>query len=99
MYTQVWLLIFLASLFGPMLPILFMYCFSGLLINDIVSRLRIAYTVKSFPKYEGIGNSYNLLGIALCIFVYACSAAVVYSDKQIFWNEVIPNESASVFFA
>ena len=52
-YSQVWLLFFVACLFGPMLPILFMYGFIGMLVNDVTARLRIAYSVRITPKYDG----------------------------------------------
>ena len=96
-YVQTWLLCFLAFLFGPMVPALFLYGFIGLLINDIIVRVRIAYTVRRFPKYDDNLNQMSLIGLSYSIFFYLISAFALYSNEQIFANQVNANKSASSY--
>ena len=88
----------MACLFGPLLPILFVIGFFGMLITDVVTRIRIAYSVKSFPKYDRKPNFIMLIGLSLCVFVYAISSLVTYSSREVFWNEVKVNKSASEYY-
>lgn len=52
MYAQIWTICLVTFLFGPLLPQLFIYGFLGMLILDLTVRLRIAYSVRKFPKYD-----------------------------------------------
>ena len=80
-YSQSWLLCYLAFLFGPMLPVLFIYGFVGMLINDVVVRIRIAYTIRRFPKYDNNLNQLSLIGLSYSIIFYIVSAVVLYSNE------------------
>lgn len=42
----------MAFVFGPYLPVLFLYGFIGMLILETTIRLRMAYSVRRFPKYH-----------------------------------------------
>ena len=79
--SQSWLLCWLAFLFGPMLPVLFIYGLIGMLINDVVVRIRIAYTMRRFPKYNNSLNQINLIGLSLSIFSYIFSGVALYSNE------------------
>jgi len=82
-----------------MLPILFMYGFIGMLVNDVTTRMRIAYAVRKIPKYDGSQNKCILIGLSICIIFYANSSMMIYSSRHIFWNEVAANKSHSVYNA
>ena len=96
-YSQTNLLCVLAFMFGPMLPVLFIYGFIGFLINDIIVRIRIAYTIRRFPKYDDSLN--QLYTISSSVIFYAFTSITIYSNDQIFWNKVNYNDSASSYNA
>ena len=50
--AQVWIIVLLAFVFGPSMPVIFIYSFFGLFILYITTRLRIAYSVRRFPNYD-----------------------------------------------
>ena len=79
--SQSWLLCYLAFLFGPMLPVLFIYGLLGMLINDVIVRIRIAYTIRRFPKYDNSLNQINLIGLSFSIFFYLFSGNALYSNE------------------
>ena len=70
-----------------------------MLILDTTVRLRIAYSVRKFPNFDDSLNQWNLVMISYCAYLYAFTAARLYSDPKVFLNIVEPNKSASVYNA
>lgn len=97
MYAQIWTLSLMAFLFGPLLPSLFLYGFFGMLILDLTVRLRIAYSVKKFPRYDDSLNQWNLFWLRESAVFYLISASYVYSNQHVFQNVVYVNKSANVY--
>ena len=67
-------------MFGPLLPQLFLYGFLGFIILDQTVRLRIAYSVKRFPKYDDSINQTTILLISYGAYLYALVGSWLYSN-------------------
>ena len=81
-------------MFGPMLPQLFFYGFIGMLVLGVIMRIRIAYTVRKFPKYDNSLNKSILLLLSSCVFIYAYTSILIYSNEGVF-----ANKSASDYYS
>lgn len=71
----------MAFVFGPFLPVLFLYAFVGMIILDTTIRLRVAYSVKRFPKYSADINLYMLFLLRYFSLFYCVSAGAMYSNQ------------------
>lgn len=80
MQAQAYILTLLAFMFGPLLPQLFLYGFLGMIILDQTVRLRIAYSVKRFPKYDDSINQTTILLISYGAYLYALVGSWLYSN-------------------
>ena len=89
----------MAFLFGPMLPILFVYAFLGMLILYILLRVRLAYSVRRFPSYSQKQNKCMLYLLRYCPIIYTVVATWLYSNQQVFQNTVLANKTHSEYNA
>ena len=92
-YAQIWILLSVAFIFGPAIPILFLLGFIGLLILDVTLRLRIAYSVRRFPIYDQKMNKSMIVAMRYLPVFFYIICAWLYSNQQLFQNNVIPNKS------
>ena len=74
-----------------------MYGFLGMIILDQTVRLRIAYSVKRFPKYDDSLNQTTILLISYGAYIYALVGSWLYSNQNVFENKVFANKSHSVY--
>ena len=79
-YTQVWIICFMCFTFGPMVPLIFILGFFGMLIEYATIRLRIAYSLKKFPSFDNKMNSALLKCLRLCPIIYCITSAWLYSN-------------------
>ena len=88
----------MAFLFGPLLPVIFLYGLLGMFILYITLRLRIAYSDRRIPNYSSDTNEifFKALGSGPPI-AFILVSAWVYSNQQVFENTVLPNKSHSVY--
>ena len=82
-------------IFGPMLPALFLYGLLGLIILYVTIRVRIAYFVRLDLNVHQDMN-YKMLGsLEFNPLLFIGVSAWLYSNQQMFENEVLPNTSHS----
>jgi len=55
-----------------------------MLILDLTVRLRIAYSVRKFPKYDDMLNQSNIKALKAISIVYCITGARLYSNQQVF---------------
>lgn len=99
-YAQIWVLCMMAFLFGPLLPIMFLYGLLGFVVLYATNRIRVAYSVRRIPDYGDRMN--KCMMYSLMIFppmAYITVSAWLYSNQQVFENVVKPNKSHSAFNA
>ena len=89
----------MAFTFGPLLPVIFVYAFFGMVILYATLRLRIAYSVKRFPNYDRKMNKAMILCLRFCPLIYSLISGWLYSNQQVMKNTVLANESHSSFNA
>ena len=98
-YAQLWILVVMAFVFGPLIPMMFIYCFIGLLVLSVTNHLRLAYSVRREPNYNQKLNRSLLMSLYIGPISYCLVANIVYSNGEIFKNKVTANTSHSNYFA
>ena len=88
-----------AFVFGPLLPIIFVYALVGLLILYVQLRVGIAYNHRRLPSYDNRAVRRMISGLLVLPFIYGVIAARVFSNQQAFRNTVLPNKSHIWFYA
>ena len=85
----------MTAFFGPMLPVLFLYGFLGLIILYVTIRVRIAYFLRlDLNVHQDV--IFNLLvTLEYSPLIYMGISAWLYSNQQMFENEVLANTSHS----
>ena len=74
----------MAFVYGPLMPMIFIYCFIGLLVLSITNHLRLAYSVRREPNYSQKLNRSLLMSLYIGPIGYCLVANVVYSNGEIF---------------
>ena len=80
MYAQIYIINLMAFVFGPFLPVMFVYALLGMLVLEVTNRLRIAYSVKRFPKYDEKVNLWMMTNLKIMPFAYSLMAINTYSN-------------------
>lgn len=81
---------FIAMVFGPLLPILFVYCLLALISLFLVERCAMTYAYRKPPMYEDDITILILRCLALAPIFYALVALWGFSNQQVFRNTVVP---------
>lgn len=82
--------VLLAFLFGPGIPILFIFALFNVIVGEMCLRYQLAY---HFKKPFNYSNELNNMFIKFCSFmpvVYSGTGLWMYSNRQIFDNAVSP---------
>ena len=66
--------------FGPMIPILFLFCLLALISLFLVERLAMAYAYRKPPMYEDDITVLLLRALALAPIMYSLSAVWCFSN-------------------
>jgi hypothetical protein len=99
-YAQIWILCTMAFFFGPLLPVIFIYCLVGLVILSVTNKLKVAYSCKRIPNFDQTMNgSFLIFMHYFGPVMYFLVAGILYSNEQVFENKAIPNKSSAIFFA
>ena len=98
-YAQIWIVSLMAFIFGPLLPQMFLWAFVGMIILEVTNRLRLAYSVKRFPKYSEELNQWSMSGLKAASIGYLLIGSHLFANQQVFHNEVYANKSASAYNA
>ena len=85
-YAQLWILVVMAFVFGPLIPMMFIYCFIGLLVLSVTNHFRLAYSVRREPNYNQKLNRSLLMSLYIGPISYCLVANIVYSNDEIFKN-------------
>ena len=83
-YAQLYIICLLSFLFGPLMPLVFVYGLIGLAILYITLKLRLAYSVKMFPAFDQKMNRVIMFSLYYLPLAYTVVAAWLYSNQQIF---------------
>ena len=74
-------IVFIAFLYGPGMPVLFLIALAGLIQNYISERLRMAYSYTKPPMYDSRLSQNTLRALSYAPFLYAISAAWLFSNQ------------------
>lgn len=98
-FAQIWIICMMAFVFGPLIPIIFVYALVGLIILYVQLRVGIAYNHRRVPSYDNRSVRRMISGLPVLAFIYGVISARVFSNQQAFRNNVQPNKSHVWFFA
>ena len=90
-YSTILNLVYTSFFFGPGLPILFPISFCALAVLYLVERLMIAYSYQRPPMYDNTLNNNTIRMLHFAPLLYSFQAAILYSNTQVFRNEIIEN--------
>lgn len=77
---------FIAIVFGPLIPILFLYCLLALISLFLVERAAMTFAYRKPPMYEDDITILILRCLALAPIFYALVALWAFSNQQVFRN-------------
>ena len=89
-------IVWVAFLFGPGMPVLFLIALAGLILNVISERLRMAYSYTKPPMYDNRLSQSTLTMLGIAPLLYVIAASWLYSNQQVFRNKVPYLDSHSV---
>jgi hypothetical protein len=84
-------------LFGPIFPILFPICLLFLVIQYVKDRLMVAYEYRETPFYDRMMITLTLKLMQLSTVGYLFIGAWIYSNQQVFRNEVYVRKNYMYF--
>ena len=96
-YSFILNVVFICSLFGPIMPILFPIGLCSLIVLYVVERLMLAYSYQRPPMFDSTLNRTTLELMYMAPLIYAFSAAWNYSNQQLFMNKVVSMVDTSYY--
>ena len=89
--------VFVTFTFGAGIPCMFPLAFVSLFLFYNCERLMIAYSYRKPPMYTSKTNQRTLALRMAAPIIYAINGAWMYSNQQLFRNDVVPNRSDFLF--
>ena len=96
-FSYILTVVYIAFMFGPLLPILFLSCTASIGCLYLVEKLTMAFAYRMPPMYDDELITFVLCMLSYAPLLYALMACWVYSNQQVFRNKALATEGLNLY--
>ena len=96
-YSYILTVVYIAFMFGPLMPILFLSATASLGCLYIVEKMCMGFAYRKPPMYDDELIRFVLKMLSYAPLLYALMACWVFSNQQVFRNKALANEGLFLY--